>query len=81
MKRVVMSDREIYNTLYEAGYWIRFIDGKWFINGVEYPFDGVKGIRRILERNFYKTVFRNIYEVDKWLEWFKENNKYKEVIT
>lgn len=75
MKCIIKSNNQIYNTLYEAGYWIQFIDGKWFINRVEYPFNGVKGIRRILERNFYKTVFRNIDEVDKWLEWFKENNK------
>lgn len=69
MKRVVMSDREIYNTLYEAGYWIRFIDGKWFINGVEYPLDGVKGLKRIIERRL-PMVFYNVNIINKWIEWF-----------
>lgn len=68
MKRVVMSDREIYDTLYEAGYWIRFIDGKWFVNGVEYPLNGIKGLKRIIERRL-PAVFYNVNVINKWIEW------------
>ena len=74
MKYMRMSNQAIYYTLYDCGYDIKFIDNKWSINGVEYSLEGAKGIKRIIERRL-PMVFRNIDEVSKWLEWFKENIK------
>ena len=74
MKYMRMSNQAIYYTLDNCGYDIKFIDNKWFINGVEYPLEGAKGIKWIIYKRL-PMVFRNIDEVSKWLEWFKENNK------
>ena len=71
MKYMRMSNKEIYYTLYNCGYDIKFIDNKWFINGVEYSFNHIKRIIYIK----LLTVFRTMDEVSKWLEWFKENIK------